>query len=385
MADAPHNDGRPKQFRLIGGEPVLRRALAAFCRHPAIAHVQVAIHPDDADQYAAAVKGLDKLLAPVAGGASRQATVYAGLQALAAHGPDVVLIHDGARPFVSAELIDTVLAAVTPDAGAVPGLPLTDTLKTVRDGRIVGAVDREALAAVQTPQGFPFRRLLKAHAAAAEAGAEGFTDDAGIAERAGLAVALVAGDPDNIKITTARDLAAAEARLRGQGEAGTAMQEYRTGHGYDVHAFAPGTSLVLCGVEIPHAATLKGHSDADVGLHALTDALLGAIADGDIGTHFPPTDPQWQGADSSVFLTAAAGKVKALSGKIVHADVTLICEAPKIGPHREAMREKVAALLSIDISRVSIKATTTEGLGFTGRREGIAAQATATVRLPAEN
>ncbi|HSV28067.1 MAG TPA: 2-C-methyl-D-erythritol 2,4-cyclodiphosphate synthase, partial [Candidatus Omnitrophota bacterium] len=279
---------------------------------------------------------------------------------------------DGARPFIDAGTIGRVIAACADAPGAIAAIPVADTLKRGADGRIADTVDRTALWRAQTPQGFRFADILAAHKAAA---GQELTDDAAVAEKAGLAVALVMGDEDNFKITTAADLARAHRPFEGAGEV-------RTGSGFDVHRFAPGTGVWLCGVQVPHDEALEGHSDADVALHALTDAILGAIAAGDIGRHFPPTDPQWKGAASHLFLAHAAGLVRALGGRIVNVDVTIVCERPKVGPHRGAMQARVAEILGVRQDRVSIKATTTEGLGFTGRREGIAAQATANVWLP---
>ena len=307
-------------------------------------------------------------------------SVRAGLEALAAAAPSSVLIHDAARPFVDAPLITRVIASLEAHDGALPCLPVTDTLKRASGGRITGTVERDQLWRAQTPQGFRFAAILAAHrAASADTGRE-FTDDAGIAEWFGLDVALVEGSEDNRKLTTAEDLRMADELLRGEAtrRAGT----IRVASGYDVHGFGAGDAVILCGVHIPHTKKLTGHSDADVALHALTDALLGVIAEGDIGVHFPPTDARWRGAASELFLKHAASLVRERGGAIVHVDVTLICEAPRIGPYREAMRAAIAAMLGLDIAQVSIKATTNEGLGFIGRGEGIAAMATATVNLP---
>jgi 2-C-methyl-D-erythritol 4-phosphate cytidylyltransferase/2-C-methyl-D-erythritol 2,4-cyclodiphosphate synthase len=308
----------------------------------------------------------------VPGGASRQDSVRAGLESLEPLAPARVVIHDGARPFPSEAVIDRVLAALETTPGAIPALPVVDTLKRGAEGRVRETVARGDLWRAQTPQGFRYPEILAAHRALA--GAE-LTDDAAIAEAAALAVALVEGDEANIKVTTPGDLARAEAWLRAGGET-------RVGFGSDVHRFGPGDTLRLCGVSIAHSAGLAGHSDADVGLHALTDALLGALGEGDIGSHFPPSDAAWRGADSAVFLRHAGALAAARGGEITHLDVTLVCEAPKIAPHRSAMVARIAEILEIPAARVSVKATTTEGLGFTGRREGIAAQAVATLHLP---
>ena len=362
-------DGVPKQYRLLGGQPVLARAIAAFARHPGIDAVKVVIHADDRPDYAAATAGL-ALLPPVHGGATRQQSVRAGLEALAAAGATRVLIHDAARPFVPAAVIDRVLAALDAHDGAAPALPVVDSLRV--GGALVEAeVDRARLNRVQTPQGFALQPILAAHRAAAAAA----TDDVAVGLAAGLRIALVAGDEMAFKLTHAEDFARAEALL-------AAAMISRSASGFDVHRFGPGDHLWLCGIRIEHGHGLIGHSDADVGLHALTDALLGCIGAGDIGTHFPPSDPQWKGASSDRFLAHAAGLIAARGGIIDHVDLTIIAETPKVGPHRAAMRARLAGLLALPEDAVSLKATTTEGLGFTGRGEGIGAQAMATVRLP---
>ena len=367
----------PKQYALLGGVPVLARSIAAFADHQAVGGIVVVTHPDDAERYETAARVFaGRLHPPVTGGARRQDSVRAGLEALAAKAPTLVLIHDAARPFVGADLIDRVLRGLNAHDGALPCLAVTDTLKRGDSGRIAGTVDRRDLWRAQTPQGFRFDAILAAHRAAAQDATLDFTDDAAVAEWFGLEVAIVEGAEMNEKLTTGEDLATAEARLR------SAAGTMRVATGYDVHALGPGDAVKLCGVRIPHDKALIGHSDADVGLHALTDALLGTIAEGDIGSHFPPSDLQWRGADSEIFLRHAGALVKERGGNIVHADVTLLCEAPRVGPHREAMRARIAAILGIDQGQVSIKATTNEGLGFLGRGEGIAALATATVRLP---
>ncbi|MBC7953895.1 MAG: bifunctional 2-C-methyl-D-erythritol 4-phosphate cytidylyltransferase/2-C-methyl-D-erythritol 2,4-cyclodiphosphate synthase [Rhodospirillaceae bacterium] len=361
----------PKQYQDLTGRPVLRHTLAALAVNPQINAVRAVIHPDDAELYGQAAHGLN-LLDPVAGGATRQDSVRLGLESLAPLAPDLVLIHDGARPFVDGGTIGRTIAALSSHPGAIPAVAVADTLKRGANGLVSTTVDRAELWRAQTPQGFRFGDILAAHRAAA---GEELTDDAAVAERAGLAVALVPGNEDNFKITTAADLERA-------GRAFTGAGETRMGSGLDVHRFAPGTGVWLCGVEVPHDAKLEGHSDADVALHAATDAVLGAIAASDIGHHFPPTDPKWKGASSDRFLAHAGNLVAALGGRVVHLDITIICERPKVGPHRPAMQARVAEILGIGHDRVSVKATTTEGLGFTGRREGIAAQAVATVWLP---
>jgi 2-C-methyl-D-erythritol 4-phosphate cytidylyltransferase/2-C-methyl-D-erythritol 2,4-cyclodiphosphate synthase len=362
----------PKQYLPLGGTTVLRHAVNAFAAHSRINGVLVAIRPEDRNAYDAAVAGLD-LLPPVPGGAERQDSVRLGLEALAPHRPERVLIHDGARPFPDAALIERVLDTLDRAPAAIPGLPLGDTIKRVTDGVISETVDRAGLWRVQTPQGFHFEAILDAHRRAA---GQALTDDAAVAEAAGIAPLIVAGSDGNLKVTTAGDLAAAERLIAAR------LGDVRVGQGFDVHPFGPGDRLTICGVEIPHSHGVVGHSDADVGLHALTDAVLGAIGAGDIGMHFPPSDPQWQGASSDRFLAYAMGLVRARGGSIAALDVTIICERPKISPYRAAMVARVAEIVGLSPDRISVKATTTEKLGFTGRGEGIAAQAVATVRLP---
>jgi 2-C-methyl-D-erythritol 4-phosphate cytidylyltransferase/2-C-methyl-D-erythritol 2,4-cyclodiphosphate synthase len=377
----------PKQYVQLEGMPVLARTLGVFLAHPAIDVVLVAIAEADGPLYDRAIAGGHSKLAPhVLGGATRQRSVLNGLRALAPLSPAKVLIHDAARPFVARDIVDRVLDALNRCPGAIAAVPLADTLKRAGSGRHIAAtLDRAGLWRAQTPQGFHFPDILAAHERALASGREDLTDDAAVAEWAGIPVELVEGSEANVKLTTAEDLASAARGLESAPAPGTAPApgEVRTGQGFDVHRFADGDRVWLCGVRIPHTQALEGHSDADVGLHALTDALLGAVGDGDIGQHFADTDPRWRGAASHVFLADAARRVRARGGAISNVDVTLLCEAPRIAPHREAMRARVAAILEVDISRVGVKATTTEGLGFTGRREGIAALATATVVLPA--
>lgn len=370
--------GLPKQYARLGDRSVLAHSLRTFCNHPGVDLVLTVINLehqaffDQARDEAASTK----LLAPVAGGASRQASVLAGLQALAGQNIGRVLVHDAARPFVSAATIDGVLTALETHPAALAAVPLADTLKRAGDGELVAAtIDRAGLWRAQTPQGFRYPELLAAHQRAATDSATSFTDDAAIAEWAGLTVALVPDSNSNSKITTAEDLAMAQSAV--------AAMEPRTGTGFDVHRFADGDHVWLCGVKVAHSQRLEGHSDADVGLHALTDAILGALGDGDIGQHFPPTDEKWRGAASHLFLNDARERVAARGARITNVDVTLLCEAPKIGPHRLAMQRAIADILQIDVSRVGVKATTTEQLGFTGRREGIAAMASATLLVPA--
>ena len=369
--------GRPKQYCDAGGKPILRRTLEAFINHPQVHLVVAVIRAGDEDLYEEAIRGLrsEKLLKPAPGGATRQLSVAAGLDALASFSPDAVLIHDAARPFISAKCISDTLDALKTFDGAIAAAPVTDTLKRGEGGRSAGTVSRGGLWRAQTPQTFHYAKIRDAHRAAA--GRTDFTDDASIAEWRGLDVALVENTSENMKITTAEDLAMAD--LIATGGARAPFADVRAGTGFDVHAFEDGDHVTLCGVQIPHDKKLKGHSDADAGLHALTDALYGTIGAGDIGDHFPPSDPQWRGADSTIFLLHAAKLVHERGGRITNVDITLICERPKIGPHREAMCARMAELLRIERERVSVKATTSEGLGFTGRGEGIAALATATV------
>jgi 2-C-methyl-D-erythritol 4-phosphate cytidylyltransferase/2-C-methyl-D-erythritol 2,4-cyclodiphosphate synthase len=367
---------RPKQYRQILGEPVIRPSLAALAAHEGISLVQPVVHPDDSVLYQAAVAGLD-LLPPVAGGATRQASVRAGLEALATRRPDLVLVHDAARPFASAALITRAIAAAKASGAAVPVLPVADTVKTVdAAGTVTGTVDRAHLRIVQTPQAFGFVALLEAHRRAQAAGCDDFTDDAALAEWAGLTVTTFEGEAKNVKLTTADDFTRAEAaRLAG-------LSDVRTGFGFDVHQFADGDHVMLGGVRIAHSRGLSGHSDADIVLHALVDAILGALAEGDIGVHFPPSDPQWRGASSDRFLAFAIERLRARGGRIAHLDVTVVCEAPRIGPHRDAIRARIAEIAGVPLERVGVKATTSEKMGFTGRGEGMAAFANATVRLP---
>jgi len=362
----------PKQYLPIAGQAMLRHSVAAFRSHPGIAAVGVVIAPEDRKIYHAVCGGLD-LLPAIDGGATRQQSVLNGLEALAAADPDLVLIHDAARPFVDHGVISRVLDALASAPAAIAAVPVTDTLKRATDGKIAATVERKDFWRAQTPQGFHYQAILGAHRKAAESPGE-LTDDAMVAESAGLAVTLVMGSEDNFKVTTADDFKRAERAVSG---------ETRTGLGFDAHRFGPGDHLWLCGIKIPFEKTLSGHSDADVGLHAATDAILGAIGMGDIGVHFPPSDPKWRGAPSHEFLHFAAGLVAERGGSIVNLDVTLICELPRVTPHREAMVARIAEILGIPAARVSVKATTTEGMGFTGRGDGIAAQAVAAVRLPA--
>jgi 2-C-methyl-D-erythritol 4-phosphate cytidylyltransferase / 2-C-methyl-D-erythritol 2,4-cyclodiphosphate synthase len=368
--------GGPKQYRSIGGRSVIHRAMEPFCRHPEIFAVQPVLHPSDVVVFNEAVSDLPHQ-PPANGGATRQASVHAGLEALAEQKPDVVLIHDAARPFVSSALISRAIKAAGATGAAVPAIPVSDTIKLVGvTGKVEATPERARLRIAQTPQAFRFEVILEAHRRAAREGRSDFTDDAALAEWAGLTVATFEGDPANMKLTTPEDFVREEARLAAM------LGDVRTGNGYDVHAFGDGDHVMICGVRVPHSRGFLAHSDGDVGLHALVDAILGALADGDIGSHFPPSDPRWKGAASDQFLKYALERVTARGGRIAHLDVTLVCERPKIGPLRDSMRARIAEITGLELSRVAVKATTSERLGFTGREEGIAATATATVRLP---
>jgi 2-C-methyl-D-erythritol 4-phosphate cytidylyltransferase/2-C-methyl-D-erythritol 2,4-cyclodiphosphate synthase len=367
----------PKQYRLLGGKPVLAWTIQSFLDYAHITHVLPVISASHAQRYAALGLSDPRLLAPVIGGASRQASVLAGLKALAPMRPDLVLIQDGARPFAMPELIGDVIAVLQSHDGALPTLAVTDTIKRSLDGQLVAATeDRNQLFAAQTPQGFRFGQIFSAHMRAASNPRQ-FTDDAEIAEWAGLRVAMVMGSRDNIKITHPEDFAQGERIILGD-----QAMETRIGTGYDVHPFEPGNAVWLGGVRIPHTAKLQGHSDADVALHALTDAILGAIGESDIGTHFPPSDTQWKGAASAVFLKHAGSLVDKAGGRIVNLDVTIVAERPRIAEHVPAMRAAIGAALNIDAARIAIKATTSERLGFVGREEGIVAMASASIELP---
>ena len=361
-------EGLPKQYRMLADQPVITHTIRAILSHPLINHVTTVIHRDDRAEYDAAIKGIDdkRLSAPVIGADTRARSVYAGLNSLIKDPPRIVLIHDAARPFVTAETLDCVISALDAHDGAFPALPVADALWQT-DPHLV-SVPRNGLVRAQTPQGFDFAKILKAHAQDHPDAA----DDVALAAGAGLDVVSVEGDDGNFKLTVADDFRRAEARLN-------TISDIRTGQGYDVHAFVPGDAVVLCGVPIPFDQALSGHSDADVAMHAITDAIYGALADGDIGQHFPPSDPQWKGAASSIFLEHAAKLVAERSYEIANLDCTIICEAPKIGPHAKAMRSVLASIVNIAEDRISVKATTSERLGFTGRQEGIAATATATL------
>lgn len=375
-------EATPKQYRKLAGVPVLTWTISALLEHDAIGWVLPVIHPDHAERFAALRLEHPRLLPPVTGGAERQASVLEGLKALGPLNPELVLIQDAARPFVDVPLIQGVIDALARHDAALPMTPVTDTIKRSLDGKTVAATeDRQTLFAAQTPQGFRFPQILSAHIRAARL-PRPFTDDAAIAEWAGLTVALTPGSIRNIKITHPEDFVRAERMILG--DTNEAKMEMRTGLGIDFHQFEPGDAVWLGGVKIPHTMRLKGHSDADAALHALTDALYGALGEGDIGTHFPPSDPQWKGAASSIFLEHAAKLVRERDGRIVNVDLTIVCEAPRIGPHVAAMRETIGAILGIASTRVAVKATTSERMGFAGREEGLMAQAIATLELPRE-
>lgn len=368
----------PKQYRRIGGKPVIARTLEAFLAWQRTATIVSVIHPDDVALFETArgqVEGSEGVKTAL-GGSTRQASVLAGLRAIAGSGVTHVMIHDAVRPFIDESLLDRIAAALDDGETCVlPAMPVTDTLKRgTENGHVAETVSRAGLFAAQTPQAFSLPVILAAHESAAGSGRSDFTDDASIAEWAGLKVRLVEGLPENVKLTLQKDIAMADAKL-----SAPTLPDVRTGNGYDVHQLEPGDGVTLCGIFIPHDQRLKGHSDADVALHALTDALLATCGAGDIGDHFPPSDMQWKGAPSRIFLEHAAKIVREAGGTIMNADISLIAEAPKIGPHRQAMREKLSEILGISLDRCSVKATTNEKIGFVGRREGIAAIATATV------
>jgi 2-C-methyl-D-erythritol 4-phosphate cytidylyltransferase / 2-C-methyl-D-erythritol 2,4-cyclodiphosphate synthase len=368
----------PKQYRELSGVPMLRRSIRAMQRCPMVDAVQVVIGPGQEALHAAATAGLD-LPPPVIGGTTRQASVRRGLEALADDPPSLVLVHDAARPFASSALVARVVEALAKAEAVLPVVPVVDTLKRLdAAGAVAAEVPRDALVRAQTPQGFRYVKLLEAHRRHAGVAC---TDDTGVVALAGIAVQTVLGEEENFKVTTEEDLVRAEAYLASIAPDGR-PRRYVTGTGFDVHAFAPGRRLVLCGIEVPHERGLAGHSDADVALHAVTDAVLGAMADGDIGSHFPPSDPQWKDASSDHFLRYAVDHLTARGGRLEHVDLTIIGERPKIGPYRDTLRTSLARITCLAIEAVGVKATTTERLGFCGREEGLAAQAAVTVSWP---
>lgn len=371
-------DDLPKQYHHLNGEPVLRHTLKAFANHPHISDIIVVIAPGFEDLYDNAAQGIAKLKPPVIGGATRQQSVYNALSSLhSAHPQRLILIHDAARPCIDAHSIDRIIASLQTHKAASLAIPVTDTLRKGDQDHLSETVSRDNLYAMQTPQGFHFETIMAAHETFKS---NEFTDDTSLVSERGTPVAIVAGSRQNIKITTQEDMMITEKYLTPR------MLIPRTGLGFDVHAFGEeAANIRIGGVDIPHTHKLKGHSDADVLLHAITDALYGVIADGDIGSHFPPSNMAYKDKDSAFFLEDAVNAVRQKHGRIVHVDSVIMCEAPKIGPHRDAIRERVARIIGIAPSKVSVKATTTEELGFTGRREGIAAQAIVTVLFPDED
>jgi len=377
----------PKQYRRLGAKSVIARTLAAFREWNPECPVVIVRHADDEALLREALSGDLDGITVVTGGTTRQASVLRGLEALAAmkRAPQFALIHDAARPFITSAVLDKIADSLAddPESGVVPALAVSETLKATDDtGRIRATVPRSGLYRAQTPQAFPLPSILDVHRQAAETAAEAFTDDAALYEWANLPVRVVAGDSRNIKLTWPQDFEEAERMLKD--ETAPVLPDVRVGHGYDTHQLVHGDRIILCGVEIAHDRMLSGHSDADVGFHALTDALLATIGAGDIGSHFPPSDPQWKGQASHVFLKHAATLVQDAGGRVTHCDVTLLCERPKIGPHRETMRKSIADVIGIGVNRVSVKATTNEKIGFIGREEGIVALATATAVFPME-
>ncbi len=371
---------KPKQYQYIGGKPVIRWTLESFLSHPAVNFVQTVIGDGHEELFRAATEGLT-LPPPVRGGGTRQDSCRIGVEACATAHPTRVLIHDAARPFVPHDVISSVIAQLDSCDAVIPGLPVADTMKFAPGGVIERTVDRSAMWFVQTPQGFTYSKILEAHRRAVREARDGFTDDAAVAEFAGMAVRIVSGDQHNTKLTTSHDVATANRELAAKLFA--EKPDVRTGQGIDFHVFEKGKGVVLCGITIPHTHKLKGHSDADAALHALTDAVLGAIGEGDIGTHFPPSDMQWKNAASSIFLQKAMRLLADKGGIVGNADITILAEAPKVSPHILAMKMLLAPLLGVSRDRIAIKATTTEKMGAIGRKEGIAAFATVTVRLPA--
>ena len=369
----------PKQYQFIGGRPVIWWTLKAFADHPGVSHVQTVIGADHGRLFAEAIEGLN-VAPPVIGGDTRQDSCRIGIAACTGAGLQKVLIHDAARPFVSADLISHVIAELDRSEGVVPGLPAADTMKFAPGGLVEHTVDRQGLWAVQTPQGFDLKAILAAHEKAYDQDLGGLTDDAAVAEKFGIKVRVIAGRIENRKLTTAEDIREADQFL--MAKANSDRPDVRVGQGIDFHEFEAGDGVVLCGVKIPHDKKLKGHSDADAAMHALTDAILGALGEGDIGTFFPPSDAQWKGVSSAIFLRKAIDLLNASNGIVANVDITILAEAPRVGPHIAAMKTLLSPLLHISLDRIAIKATTTEKLGAIGRREGLAAFATATVRLP---
>ena len=370
---------KPKQYQLIGGKPVIWWTCRAFLDHPAIDHVQAVIGEGHEKMFAESTAGL-KMPLPVIGGSTRQESCRIGIEAVERHGPRKVLIHDAARPFVSESLIADVITWLDRFPAVVPGMPVAETLKFAPGGLVSRTVDRSGIWAAQTPQGFGYDQILAAYRKAEAERTQGLTDDASVAEHAGIAISMIPGQTENRKLTTHEDIVIADRDMMGRQLQN--LPDIRVGQGIDVHPFEPGEAVTLCGVAIPYSQRLKGHSDADVAMHALTDAILGTIGEGDIGVHFPPSDPQWKGAPSRIFLARAVELLQAKGGLIANADITILAEAPKIAPHVAAMKAFLSPLLHIDPARIAVKATTMEKLGAIGRKEGIMAYATVTVRLP---
>jgi 2-C-methyl-D-erythritol 4-phosphate cytidylyltransferase/2-C-methyl-D-erythritol 2,4-cyclodiphosphate synthase len=370
---------KPKQYQMIGGKPVIWWTCRAFLDHPGVDHVQVVIGEDHGPMFAECVAGL-VLPPPVTGGSTRQESCRAGVEAVERHRPDKILIHDAARPFVSQDLISHVIAWLERYPAVIPGLPVAETLKFAPGGIVSRTIERAGMWTAQTPQGFAYGEILAAHRKAQSEATANLTDDASVAEHAGIAISMIPGRLENRKLTTAEDIAIADRDMTARQFA--QLSDIRVGQGIDIHPFAAGDSVTLCGVAIPHTQKLRGHSDADVAMHALADAILGAIGEGDIGTHFPPSDAQWQGAPSRIFVARAVELLEARRGLIAHADITILAETPKIAPHVAAMKAVLGPLLRLAPDRIAIKATTMERLGAIGRSEGIMACATVTVRLP---
>ena len=363
--------GLPKQYRQIGGEPILARTIRALLTCKQVDLLRVVIHPDDKLLYEDTAPDDPRLGPPIIGGSERALSVKLGLEAMAEDPPNKILVHDAARPFVTQAAICDVIEALVDYPGALAAVPVVDALRREEDGLCADPIDRTGVWRAQTPQGFHFDEILAAHRANTDPMA---ADDAELARAAGLSVKLVESNAENFKITTPNDFARAERQL-------SVALETRVGQGYDVHAFAPGEKVTLCGVDIPFDKTLSGHSDADVSMHALTDAIFGALAEGDIGQWFPPSEAEWKGADSAIFLEKAMERIRARGGVLINADITIVCEQPKIGPHAQAMRQRLAEIMMVEVGRISVKATTSERLGFTGRSEGIAANAIVSISL----
>jgi 2-C-methyl-D-erythritol 4-phosphate cytidylyltransferase/2-C-methyl-D-erythritol 2,4-cyclodiphosphate synthase len=369
----------PKQYQLIGGKPVIWWTLKAFLDHPKISFVQVVVGEGHEQELARSLLGL-ALPPHIIGGVTRQDSCRLGVEACASTKPQKILIHDAARPFVSADLISEVINHLDHTNAVIPGLRIAETLKLAPEGTIRKTIDRANIWLAQTPQGFSFPIILEAHRKAAREQTAGLTDDASVAENAGIVVQMILGNTENVKLTTAKDIDQANRKLDREDQANS--YETRIGQGIDFHVFGPGNAVWLCGVEVPHTHKLKAHSDGDVALHALTDAILGAIGEGDIGTHFPPSDKQWKNAASSIFIKKAIALLEQRGGKLVNVDITILAEAPKVSPHLTAMKSSLSSLLKIEPDRIAIKATTTEKMGALGRKEGMAAMAIASVKLP---